>query len=45
MMDFTEPVTWVASILGLAIATSGFIVVTSKNLIHAALGLVGALAG
>lgn len=45
MMDFTEPVTWVASILGLIIAVSGFIVVTSKNLIHAALGLVGALAG
>ena len=45
MMDFTEPVTWVASILGLFIAVSGFLVVTSKNLIHAALGLVGALAG
>ncbi|MDH5505147.1 MAG: NADH-quinone oxidoreductase subunit J [Acidimicrobiia bacterium] len=43
MMDFTEPVTWVASILGLVIALSGFLVVTSKNLIHAALGLVGAL--
>ena len=43
-MDFTEPVTWVASILGLVIALSGFLVVTSKNLIHAALGLVGALA-
>jgi NADH-quinone oxidoreductase subunit J len=43
MMDFTEPVTWVASILGLLIALSGFLVVTSKNLIHAALGLVGAL--
>jgi NADH-quinone oxidoreductase subunit J len=45
MMDFTEPVTWVASILGLFIAVSGFLVVTSKNLIHAALGLVGALGG
>lgn len=45
MMDFTDPVTWVASILGVFIAVSGFVVVTSKNLIHAALGLVGALAG
>lgn len=44
MMDFTEPITWVASILGLVVALSGFLVVTSKNLIHAALGLVGALA-
>ena len=45
MMDFTDPVTWVASFLGLVIAMSGFLVVTSKNLIHAALGLVGALGG
>jgi NADH-quinone oxidoreductase subunit J len=45
MMDFTQPVTWVASVLGIFIAVSGFRVVTSKNLIHAALFLVFALGG
>ena len=45
MFDFSQPVAWVASVLGIAVAVSGFLVVTSKNLIHAALGLVGALAG
>ena len=44
-MDFTEPVAWVASVLFIVITASGFTVVTSKNLIHSALGLVGALAG
>ncbi len=44
-MDFTQPVTWVASVLGIFIAVSGFRVVTSKNLIHAALFLVFALGG
>lgn len=44
-MDFSQPVTWVASILGLFVAASGIRVVTSKNLIHAALFLVFALGG
>jgi len=44
-MDYSQPVTWVASVLGIFIAVSGFRVVTSKNLIHAALFLVFALGG
>lgn len=44
-MDFAQPVTWVFSILGLVIAYTGFRVVTSGNLIHAALALVFSLAG
>lgn len=43
-MDFTEPVTWVFSILGLVIAYTGYRVVTSGNLIHSALALVFSLA-
>ncbi len=42
-MDFTQPVVWVASILGIVIAVGGFWVVTTKNLIHAALALVATL--
>ena len=40
-----EPVNWVFLALGLAVLVSGFRVVTSKNVVHAALFLVGALAG
>lgn len=44
-MDFTQPLTWVFSILGLVTAYTGYRVVTSGNLIHAALALVFSLAG
>ncbi len=44
-MDFAQPITWVVAVLGLFIAVSGLRVVTSKNLIHAALFLVFALGG
>lgn len=44
-MDFTEPITWVFTVLGLVIAYTGYRVVTSGNLIHAALALVFSLAG
>lgn len=40
-----EPVNWVFLAIGLAVLVSGFRVVTSKNVVHAALFLVGALAG
>jgi NADH-quinone oxidoreductase subunit J len=41
----SEPVNWVFLAIGLAVVFSGYRVVTAKNLIHAALYLVGALAG
>ncbi|MCI0424897.1 MAG: NADH-quinone oxidoreductase subunit J [Actinobacteria bacterium] len=41
----SQPVNWVFSALGLAVVFSGFRVVTAKNVVHAALYLVGALAG
>ncbi len=41
----SAPVNWAFTILGLAVLVSGFRVVTSKNVVHAALYLVGALAG
>lgn len=44
-MDFSEPVVWVFSVIALVIAGTGFRVVTSGNLIHSALSLVGALGG
>lgn len=44
-MDFSEPVVWVFSVIALVIAGAGVRVVTTGNLIHAALALVGALAG
>lgn len=40
-----EPVNWVFLAIGLAVLVSGFRVVTSKNVVHAALYLVGALGG
>jgi len=40
-----EPVNWVYLALGVAVLVSGFRVVTSANVVHAALYLVGALAG
>lgn len=40
-----EPVNWVYLALGVGILVSGFRVVTSPNVVHAALFLVGALAG
>jgi NADH-quinone oxidoreductase subunit J len=40
----SQPVNWVFAILALAVAYSGFRVVTSQNVVHAALFLVGALA-
>jgi NADH-quinone oxidoreductase subunit J len=40
-----EPVNWVFLAIGLAVLFTGFRVVTAKNLVHAALYLVGALAG
>lgn len=39
----SEPVNWVFLVVGLAVLVSGFRVVTSKNVVHAALYLVGAL--
>lgn len=48
-MDFgswiSEPVNWVFSVIGLAVLVSGFRVVTSQNVVHAALYLVAALGG
>ena len=41
----SAPVNWVFTIIGLVVLFSGFRVVTSKNIVHAALYLVGALAG
>ncbi len=41
----SQPVNWVFLIISVAVLVSGFRVVTSKNLVHAALFLVGALAG
>ncbi len=40
-----EPVNWAFAVIGLAVLFSGFRVVTAKNVVHAALYLVGALAG
>ncbi|HJQ78260.1 MAG TPA: NADH-quinone oxidoreductase subunit J, partial [Acidimicrobiia bacterium] len=40
-----EPVNWVFLAIGLGILFSAFRVVTSPNVVHAALYLVGALAG
>ncbi len=40
-----EPVNWVFGVIALAVLFSGFRVVTAKNVVHAALFLVGALAG
>jgi NADH-quinone oxidoreductase subunit J len=40
-----EPVNWVFSAISVAILFAGFRVVTAKNVVHAALYLVGALAG
>lgn len=39
----SEPVNWTFLVIGLAVLVSGFRVVTSKNVVHAALYLVGAL--
>ncbi len=44
-MDFSEPFVWVFTVLAVVIAAAGLRVVTSGNLIHSALALVGALAG
>lgn len=48
-MSFTawisEPVNWTFLAIGLVVLFSGFRVVTSQNLVHAALYLVGALGG
>ncbi len=41
----SAPVNWVFTIIGLVVLFSGFRVVTSRNIVHAALYLVGALAG
>jgi NADH-quinone oxidoreductase subunit J len=41
----SEPVNWVFLVIGTAVLVSGFRVVTAKNVVHAALFLVGALAG
>jgi NADH-quinone oxidoreductase subunit J len=41
----SEPVNWVFTAIALATLFSGFRVVTARNLVHAALFLVGALAG
>ncbi len=40
-----EPVNWTFTAIGLGVLFSGFRVVTAKNVVHAALFLVGALAG
>lgn len=40
-----EPVNWVFLVIGLLVLVCGYRVVTSKNVVHAALYLVGALAG
>jgi len=41
----SQPVNWVFLVIAGAVLVSGFRVVTSKNVVHAALYLVGALAG
>jgi NADH-quinone oxidoreductase subunit J len=41
----SQPVNWAFLALGLAVLVSGFRVVTARNLVHAALYLVAALAG
>jgi NADH-quinone oxidoreductase subunit J len=41
----SQPVNWVFLFLGLVVAAAGFRVVTSKNVVHAALFLVATLAG
>jgi NADH-quinone oxidoreductase subunit J len=41
----SDPVNWVFLVIGTTVLVSGFKVVTSKNVVHAALFLVGALAG
>jgi NADH-quinone oxidoreductase subunit J len=40
-----QPVNWVFSVISVAVLFAGFRVVTAKNVVHAALYLVGALAG
>ena len=42
---FSEPVNWVFLIVGLSVAAAALRVVTSKNVVHAALYLVATLAG
>jgi NADH-quinone oxidoreductase subunit J len=41
----SQPVNWVFTIIALAVLVAGFRVVTAKNVVHAALYLVAALAG
>lgn len=41
----SQPVNWVFLVLGVATVVAGFRVVTSQNIVHAALYLVGALGG
>ena len=41
----SEPVNWVYLAIGAAVVASAFRVVTSQNVVHAALYLVGTLAG
>jgi NADH-quinone oxidoreductase subunit J len=41
----SEPTNWVFTVLALIVLASGFRVVTAKNVVHAALYLVGALGG
>jgi NADH-quinone oxidoreductase subunit J len=41
----SQPVNWVFVVIGLGVAGAGFRVVTSKNVVHAALFLVATLAG
>lgn len=41
----SAPVNWVFLVIGIIVVVSGFKVVTAKNVVHAALALVGALAG
>ena len=40
-----EPVNWVFTVISVAVLFSGYRVVTARNLVHAVLFLVGALAG
>ncbi len=41
----SEPSNWAFSVVGLATLLAGFRVVTAKNVVHAALFLVGAMGG
>jgi NADH-quinone oxidoreductase subunit J len=41
----SSPVNWVFLLIGSVVLVAGFRVVTAKNVVHAALALVGALAG